>query len=137
MNKCTYFVKYYLSYKKGNCVTWRFVTLFLFILSLLCPIIKADPMCDIIGATNIQTIQNQWSCTTTGATTTNPCTTSWSGVGCSGSNIVSINIDSFGVSGMNMQYLSGCLKIICIKVQFHLRSDLWLICRCCPWTAIN
>ena len=64
--------------------------------------VKADPMCDIIAATNIQSISgySQWSCTTGGVTTTTPCTSPvWNGLTCSGTTIISIYLGTIGLTG--------------------------------------
>ena len=63
--------------------------------------IQADPICDIIAATNIQSKQSQWSCTTAGVTSTPPCAAPWSGVTCSGSTVITINLDSSGITGVS------------------------------------
>ena len=70
------------------------------LLLLLCGVIKPDPMCGIIAATNIQSISaySQWSCTTAGVTTTSACLP-WSGVTCNAGNVVSISIPSIGLTG--------------------------------------
>ena len=59
-------------------------------------------LCSFIAATNIQTTQNRsmWSCTTAGATATDPCSTSWYGLGCVGGSVVSITGDQSSIVGM-------------------------------------
>ena len=66
----------------------------LWILCMLCPLIHADPLCDLIAATNIQSYSyfNQWSCTNAGVTSTPPCTAPWTGLSCSGSTIDLITV---------------------------------------------
>ena len=58
-------------------------------------------LCGLVAATNIQykACCSQWSCTTSGFTSTNPCTASWTGVICSGSTVISLNIGGYGISG--------------------------------------
>ena len=66
--------------------------------SAICPSNQSVGLCGFIAATNIHNISgySQWSCTTTGVTTTNPC--SWSGITCDGrNNVVSIGI--YGLKG--------------------------------------
>ena len=71
---------------------------YLAILICLFPVIHhADPFCDIVAATNIQSVAlfSLWSCTTTGVTSSNPCSAPvWQGVICSGSNVISIAVDN-------------------------------------------
>ena len=76
------------------------------IVAILClsffVVIEADPMCDFIAATNIQsrTGYSQWSCTTAGITSTPPCSSPiWPGLTCSGSNVLSIIIVNQGLYG--------------------------------------
>ena len=76
---------------------WKFVVIW--ILCMLCPIIQADSMCDIIAAPNIQSIEASWSCTADGVTSTPACTAGWYGVTCSGSTVVSIAIYTLGLTG--------------------------------------
>ena len=73
--------------------------LLLCLLLYLCPVITATPtaqdngLCGIVAATNIQSIYSNWSCTTAGSTTTNPCTVPvWNGVGCSGNTVTQISV---------------------------------------------
>ena len=70
--------------------------------SAICPSNQDIGLCGLIAATNIQSISgySQWSCTTGGYTSTSPCTSPmWPGVSCVGSNVVSMNIGSLGVTG--------------------------------------
>ena len=60
-------------------------------------------LCGLIAATNIHSIggYSQWSCTTAGVTTTTPCSFPvWNGAICSGIDVVSINLDHAGLSGI-------------------------------------
>ena len=70
--------------------------------STACPSNQDIGLCGMIAATNIHSISgySQWSCTTGGYTSTSPCTSPmWPGVSCVGSNVVSMNIGSLGVTG--------------------------------------
>ena len=70
-------------------------------------------MCDIIAATNIQSITgySQWSCTTAGVTSTPPCTAPmWAGLSCSGSTVISISAPSIGIVGT-------VLSLFCMTVH--------------------
>ena len=56
-----------------------------------------DGICDIIAAT-INTIQNdyaEWACDVSGNPLTSPCSAGWSGISCSGGNIIEIALDSY------------------------------------------
>ena len=59
-------------------------------------------ICSLIASTNVHVTQNysMWSCTTSGATLTDPCSTSWSGIGCSGGSVVSITWIWGSISGI-------------------------------------
>ena len=74
---------------------WKFVILWIF--CLLCPLVRASPLCDIIAATNIQPTLPHWACVS-GVPGSNPCTGSWYGVGCNGSTIDSISIDGINTA---------------------------------------
>ena len=68
----------------------------------VCPINQDNGVCGLIAATNINIISgySQWSCSTLGDTQSNPCASPiWSGVTCSGNNVVSINLYNVGLSG--------------------------------------
>lgn len=52
-------------------------------------------LCAMIAATNIQSIDSTWSCSTTGAPVTPPCT-GWGGLFCDLNNFV-VMIDWFGL----------------------------------------
>jgi len=70
--------------------------------STYCPTFQDDALCGFIAATNINAISgySQWSCTTLGVTTTNPCnTSSWSGLACLNGYVGSITINGIGISG--------------------------------------
>ena len=56
-------------------------------------------LCGLIAATNIQSVRAQWSCTTSGYTSTDPCSPLWSGISCVGSVVVSIDTGNSGVAG--------------------------------------
>ena len=77
--------------------------IFLVLICLKINIADADAVCGLMAATNIHSITNfsAWSCTTAGAAATNPCSPVWFGLGCSGGNIVSINIASLPISGIS------------------------------------
>ena len=77
----------------------RVMMLMIILLSHCFPAFATNSFCDIIAATNIQSVYSQWSCTTTGATSTAPCTTPWTGLICSGSNPISINFGGLGITG--------------------------------------
>ena len=61
-------------------------------------------LCGLIAATNIQSVRTQWSCTTAGYTSSDPCSTLWSSVTCVGSVVVSIDVGSSGLTGLIMMY---------------------------------
>ena len=70
--------------------------------SSICPSNQDIGLCGIIAATNIQSISgySQWSCTTGGYTSTSPCLSLvWAGLVCSGSNVVSVDVNSIGLTG--------------------------------------
>ena len=70
--------------------------------SRVCPSNQDTGLCGLIAATNINTIASyfHWSCTTAGVTSTNPCSSQlWSGIVCSGNNVVSISVNNIGLSG--------------------------------------
>lgn len=50
-------------------------------------------LCGLIAATTVQTTNTEWSCNSTGFTTTNPCAVGnvWTGITCVGNDIVSIS----------------------------------------------
>ena len=66
------------------------------------PNYQESAVCSFIAATNIENISNydEWSCTSDGVTSTDPCSPAWSGVACSGSSIVDLRLVNIGVSGM-------------------------------------
>ena len=85
----------------GNRISWIFILICVMLCNML--VVRAtDQMCDIIAATNIQSISgySQWSCTAGGVTSTTPCSAPvWNGLGCSGSNVVFISISSTSLRG--------------------------------------
>ena len=86
---------------RGSRISWVFILICVMACNIL--LVKADPMCDIIAATNIQSISgySQWSCTTGGFTSTAPCTSPvWNGLVCTGNNVVSITLNNFGLTGI-------------------------------------
>ena len=70
----------------------------LFVGSVLC----RDTICDFIAATNIASISSKtmWACSVLGVASTNPCTTSWSGLICSSNNLLSISVGGIGLKGI-------------------------------------
>ena len=83
-----------------NRVSWIFILIY--VISRITLLVKADPMCDIIAATNIQSISgySQWSCTTAGVTSTAPCTSPlWNGIACTGNSIIVVSISNNGLTG--------------------------------------
>ena len=68
--------------------------------STVCVYPQDNALCGLIAATNIHSLPgySQWSCSTAGYTSTNPCT--WPGLTCNGMNAVSINLNNIGLSGM-------------------------------------
>ena len=62
-------------------------------------LVNADPLCDIVSATNIQSAvgHSQWSCSSVGVTSTSPCT--WPGIICISGSVVSINVAGIGLTG--------------------------------------
>lgn len=61
-------------------------------------------LCGLIAATDVQSIKSQWSCNSTGFTSTNPCSPVWSTLICSGNVITSM--EWFGVSGRGNKFCS-------------------------------
>ena len=82
-------------------IPWRAILILMVI--YLCPLVSCDSsaICGLIAATNIQskTGYSQWSCTTSGITSTDPCSSPWPGLICSNSNIVSINVNNTAIAG--------------------------------------
>ena len=114
------------SYK--NNITWRFTCAWrmLLVLMVMCliPAVKADPICDIIAATNIESVFTQWSCTTNGTTSTDPCMSPvWDGVTCTGDNIVAIAMDNSSLTGEYVIYLYICI-LTCMSVAGTLPSTI-------------
>ena len=72
-----------------------------YIPSTVCVYPQDNALCGLIAATNIQSVSgySQWSCSTAGYTSTNPCT--WPGLSCNGMNVVSIYINNIGLSGIS------------------------------------
>ena len=65
-------------------------------------------LCGFIAATNIQSLSgySQWSCTTLGVTTTSPCVQPyWTGLNCSGINVVSIVLKNISLTGTNLFHM--------------------------------
>ena len=62
--------------------------LLLLLFSYLGNVISMDFVCSLIASTNIHALATQWSCTTAGVASTNVC--NWSGITCSGTDIVAI-----------------------------------------------
>ena len=80
-----------------------------------------DALCGFIAATNIASITgyDEWSCSTYGATSTNPCAdgSEWTGVSCSSADVVdSIDVSSLGLTGTLRQ---------CIIVLLSLTGTLY------------
>ena len=70
--------------------------------SSACPSSRDVALCSLIAATNVQSITSysNWNCTTLGTTYTNPCTTPiWTGLTCSGSNVLIITLSALGLIG--------------------------------------
>ena len=67
-----------------------------------CPTPQDVAICGVIAATNVASISTHtmWSCTTDGFTSTDPCSASWSGVTCTNSNIVHIDLNAIGLTGI-------------------------------------
>ena len=67
--------------------------------STVCVYPQDNALCGLIAATNIQLVSgySQWSCSTAGYTSTNPCT--WPGLSCNGMNVDSVYINNIGLSG--------------------------------------
>ena len=85
------------------------VIVFLFQLLLTSPM---DFVCGMIGSTNVHALNTDWSCTTAGVSTTNPCYPAWTGVTCSGGNIVAIQVTAGGkLSGKpNWDHFEGSIN---------------------------
>lgn len=71
-------------------------------------------LCGLIAGTNIGSIPNyeEWTCSTSGITTTDPCLNVWSGVLCDEGVVTSLDLINQGIIG------SICL---CIYFKFYLR----------------
>ena len=82
-----------------NRVSWLvIVIIYVMICNLV--VVKADPLCDIVAATNIQSFRSLWSCTTAGVASTPPCTPPvWTGITCTGGTVTMINFVSVGITG--------------------------------------
>ena len=67
-----------------------------------CPTLQDDGLCALVAATNISMINNydEWSCTTMGFTSTDPCMTGWTGVSCTSNVVTGLLLDSIGIVGM-------------------------------------
>ena len=65
--------------------------------------ISIDPICDLIAAMDVASKSgySMWTCTNAGATTTNPCTSGWNGMSCSGFNVLVIALNNLGITGLN------------------------------------
>ena len=73
--------------------------------SSVCVYAQDVGLCGLISATNIHSISgySQWSCSTGGYTTSTPCLSPvWPGLSCAGINVVSVNLNALGVTGMNV-----------------------------------
>ena len=68
--------------------------------SEVCPTAQDTALCSLVAATNAESLDTKWACTTLGAHIIDPCVIGWSGVYCTGDVIVSVNAPSFGVTGM-------------------------------------
>ena len=105
-------------YGKYCCSSWRIIVIW-FILTLLCPTVQADPLCDIIAATNLQSkaSYSQWSCSASGTTSTSPCSSPvWTGLTCSGSTILSLNLNSAGITGNKIYEFAFILHYCCVGI---------------------
>ena len=69
--------------------------------SAVCPTFQDNAICSVIAATNIASISymSQWSCTSDGTTSTDPCDDNWDGVVCSGGYISSLFLNSMEMTG--------------------------------------
>ena len=80
----------------------------LFVPSTVCAYPQDYGLCGLIASTNIQSISGygQWSCSSLGYTSTNPCAASiWPGLTCNGVNVVSINFFNLGILGSVYLYI--------------------------------
>ena len=95
--------------------------------STLCVYPQDAGLCAFIAATNIQSITaySQWSCTTAGITSTNPCGSSvWQGVTCSGVNVLSIRMSGIGLIG-NIVYICCPLHLfLCVNTVCFVAGTL-------------
>ena len=68
----------------------------------ICPSSQDNALCGFIAATNVQSIatHTMWSCTSDGLTSTDPCSGDWTGVICSGSTIINLDLNTIGLIGM-------------------------------------
>ena len=64
-------------------------------------------ICDLVAATNIHSLTSYsaWNCDSNHIPTTDICSP-WLGITCSGSNIVSISVNSVGVVGELMLFIN-------------------------------
>ena len=72
--------------------------------------VSADPICDLISATNIKSISgyHSWSCSTTGCV-------GWPGLTCIGANkVLSIDLANVGLSGTLCYFAGTSLLILCM-----------------------
>ena len=74
-------------------------------------------ICGFIAATNIANISNydEWSCTSDGITSTDPCSPAWTGIGCSAGFIVDLGFYQTGFTGM---FISSSNMIILLFLLF-------------------
>jgi len=87
--------------------------------------------CGFIAATNIASIYSEWSCTSSGETSTDPCgTPGWTGVEtCSGSGPAYISIEYLGLNGTIPSTL-GCLTSIEYLYLDHNSLTGWFLSVC-------
>jgi len=64
--------------------------------------VRDDALCDIIAATNIETIGafSKWSCTNSHVPVTDPCTDQWEYLNCASSEVVYLFLSSSDLTGM-------------------------------------
>ena len=83
--------------------------LFATVLLVVILLVNSDPLCDLIAATNIQSVSSV--CDSAGKSYLNsPCysTAVW---GCSGNDVVSLNFNNFDIPGITGKFLVFCNAI--------------------------
>ena len=86
--------------------------LFATVLLMIILVVNSDPLCDLIAATNIQSVSSLWSCDSAGnSLLSSSCysTTVWS---CSGNNVVSLNFNNFDITGKFLVFCNAIFSLM-------------------------